>query len=75
MATDLQIARGQATMDVSSAILKAAGEVFGSYGTDEKDAMIAVLAGGFIQAIDLIDKNIDGRFKKCLCLLLTEKQP
>ena len=57
--TEMDAARAEATQEISSAILKAAGAVMERHGDDPNGH--AIVAAGFAMALKAIGKNIDPR--------------
>lgn len=55
--TDLDAARAEATQEVASSLLKAAGAAMTRHGPDPNGG--AIVAAGFAMALDRIGKEID----------------
>jgi hypothetical protein len=68
MTSELELAQGQATMDVMSAILISTGEAMIIHGNDPDS--LAILSAGFCLAIEEISKSIDPTFKRRILLQL-----
>lgn len=57
--TDLDMAAAEATQEICSSVLKAAGEAMKRHGNDPNGG--AIVAAGFAMALQTIGKNIDRR--------------
>lgn len=70
MIDGLDSARVQATLDVSSAIILAAGEALKLHGNDPKAS--AILMAGFLMAVEEIDKSAVPKFREHLLIGLVK---
>lgn len=64
MTKDEMLSGAQATQDIASALLKAAGDVMTLHGNDPNS--LAIVSAGFVMAIKAIDREIDPHFKNAL---------
>lgn len=68
--TELDQARGDTVGEISSAILLASGKVLTNHGNDPVSP--AILAAGFVMAINTIGRKIDPNIKSIIVKMLNK---
>jgi len=73
IASALELAAAEATQEIASAVLTAAGDVMTRHGNDPYS--VAIIAAGFAMAIRQMGKDIDPIIPRIVLEMLKESKP